>query len=58
MIGSAVWSRRLSTNINDPDSVCMSLFFGEDDLLGSRIIDLSDSSFTVKGSGENPSDLP
>jgi hypothetical protein len=35
----------------------MSLFFGEDVLFGkkgSRIIDSSDSSFTVKGSGENP----
>jgi hypothetical protein len=33
----------------------MSLFFGEDDLFGkkgSRIIDSSDSSFTVNGSGK------
>jgi uncharacterized protein YqfB (UPF0267 family) len=39
----------------------MSLFFGEDVLFGkkgARIIDSSDSSFTVKGSGENPADSP
>ena len=39
MIGSVVCSRRLPTNINDPDSVCMSLFFGEDDFLARKVLE-------------------
>jgi hypothetical protein len=52
----------ISSSSNDEIEIFgMSLFFGEDVLFGkkgSRIIDSSDSSFTVKGSGENPADSP